>query len=281
MNEDARDQPEQPANPEKSSASGAESGSSPFDEPTEQIPIEDLQAQSGTDTLAFDRDQVLSTESDLPESENATVRLPAYAAPSYEDLTTVRREPEAVVAEMDSHLAEQPRPKRGTLDLGLLVLRIAVGGVLIAHGLQKLFGWWNGPGIDGFRQVLTEAGYQHAHALAIAGPITELVAGLLLVLGLLTPVGAAAAVGVMVNAWCFTQAAEPGFQFFVPNGVEYPTVVALGAAAIALAGPGRIGLDYGRKWATRPFLGSLLLLVLGIAGGIAMWVVFNDANPFR
>ncbi|MDG3014067.1 DoxX family protein [Speluncibacter jeojiensis] len=281
MNDDARDQPEQPANPEKSSDPGVESGSSPFDEPTEQIPVEHLQAQSGSGTLAFDRTQVLSTEADLPESEKATVRLPMYDAPSYEDLTTARREPESVVAEMDSHLEEPPQPKRGTIDLGLLLLRIAIGGVLIAHGLQKLFGWWNGPGIDGFRQVLVDAGYQHAHALAIAGPVTELVAGVLLVLGLLTPVGAAAAVGVMVNAWCFTQAAEPGFQFFVPKGVEYPTVVALGAAAIALTGPGRIALDYGRKWATRPFLGSLALLVLGVAGGVAMWVVFNDANPFR
>ena len=45
--------------------------------------------------------------------------------------------------------------RRGTQDLGLMLLRWAVGALLVAHGLQKAFGWWGGPGLDGFQDSLT------------------------------------------------------------------------------------------------------------------------------
>ena len=51
-----------------------------------------------------------------------------------------------------------PRDRRGTQDLGLLLLRLGVGALLIAHGLQKAFGWWGGPGLDGFGDSLTDDG---------------------------------------------------------------------------------------------------------------------------
>ena len=55
--------------------------------------------------------------------------------------------------------------RRGTQDLGLLLLRIAVGALLIGHGLQKLFGWWGGPGLSGFRDSLTDVGFRYADIL--------------------------------------------------------------------------------------------------------------------
>ena len=51
------------------------------------------------------------------------------------------------------------------------------------------------------------------------------------------------------------------------------------AAALTLTGPGRYGLDAGRGWARRPFVGSFLALLLGIGVGVGMWVLLNGANP--
>ena len=72
--------------------------------------------------------------------------------------------------------------RRGTQDLGLLLLRLALGVVFIAHGLQKAFGWWGGSGLDGFRTTLAEAGYEHAGVLTYVGAGAQIAAGVLLVL---------------------------------------------------------------------------------------------------
>ena len=51
------------------------------------------------------------------------------------------------------------------------------------------------------------------------------------------------------------------------------------AAALVLTGPGEYGFDAGRGWARRPFVGSVVALVLGIGVGIGVWVLLNGANP--
>ena len=87
--------------------------------------------------------------------------------------------------------------RRGTTDLGLLVLRVAVGVILAAHGVQKLFGIWGGPGIDGFARYLQNGndpsvGFQRfTKVLSIGTGVIELGGGAMLVLGLLTPIAAA------------------------------------------------------------------------------------------
>ena len=86
--------------------------------------------------------------------------------------------------------------RRGTQHLGLLVLRVGLGVVLGAHGLQKLFGWWGGSGVSGFRNSLSDVGYQHADILAYVSAGGELVAGVLLVLGLVHPAGRGGCAGV-------------------------------------------------------------------------------------
>ena len=59
--------------------------------------------------------------------------------------------------------------RRGTQDFGLMLLRWAVGAILIVHGLQKAFGLFGGPGLDGWGDSLTEMGYQHADILTYIG----------------------------------------------------------------------------------------------------------------
>lgn len=172
--------------------------------------------------------------------------------------------------------------RRGTQDLGLLVLRAALGVVFIAHGLQKAFGWWGGPGLEGFRETLTEAGYQHADLLTYVAAGVQIASGVLLVLGLFTPVAAAVALAFLANSVLatFTAQRDDGGLFIFGSAAEYLLVLCAAAIAIILAGPGRYGFDAGRGWARRPFIGSFLALVLGVGGGVAAWLFLRGNNPF-
>jgi putative oxidoreductase len=172
--------------------------------------------------------------------------------------------------------------RRGTQDLGLMLLRVGLGALLIAHGLQKAFGWWGGSGLGGFEQSLADLGYQHANILTYVGAGAQIGAGALLVLGLFTPLAAAAALAYLINGLLASVAGQPDsgyFPFFLPEGHEYQVTLIVLAAALTLTGPGRYGFDAGRGWARRPFIGSFIALLVGIGAGIAVWVFLNGANP--
>ncbi|BCI52555.1 membrane protein [Mycolicibacterium litorale] len=170
--------------------------------------------------------------------------------------------------------------RRGTQDLGLMLLRVGLGVLLVGHGLQKAFGWWGGPGLGGFQDSLTEVGYQHANILTYVGAVAQIGAGVLLVLGLFTPIAAAVALAYLINSLLAGVASQSeGFPFFLPGGFEFHVTLIVIAAALILTGPGRYGFDAGRGWARRPFVGSVVALLLGIGLGVAMWVLLNGANP--
>lgn len=172
--------------------------------------------------------------------------------------------------------------RRGTQHLGLLVLRVGLGVVLGAHGLQKLFGWWGGSGVTGFRNSLSDVGYQHADILAYVSAGGEIVSAVLLVLGLFTPIAAAGALAFLINGLLATVSARPHshtFSYFLPDGHEYQVTLIVLAVAVILCGPGRYGLDAGRGWAHRPFIGSFVALLAGVAVGVAVWVMLTGVNP--
>jgi putative oxidoreductase len=172
--------------------------------------------------------------------------------------------------------------RRGTQDLGLMLIRVGLGALLIAHGLQNAFGWWGGQGLGGFEDSLADLGYQHANILTYVAAAAQIGAGVLLVLGLFTPLAAAAALAYLINALLASVAAQPDagyFAFFLPDGHEYQITLMVVAAAIILTGPGRYGFDAGRGWARRPFIGSFAALLLGVGVGVAVWILLNGANP--
>ncbi|MEU3772479.1 DoxX family protein [Streptomyces sp. NPDC032472] len=124
-------------------------------------------------------------------------------------------------------------------DTGLLLLRLVLGLTMAAHGSQKLFGWFGGGGISGTGQFFTASGYPAGESMAVVAGLTEILGGLGLAVGLLTPLAGAAVVGTMINAI----AVHGTGSFFAPKGIEYEILLTAGAAALALTGPGRYAVD--------------------------------------
>lgn len=123
---------------------------------------------------------------------------------------------------------------------GILFLRVIVGVVISAHGTQKLFGWWDGPGLRGVAGFFGSLGFRPPLAMALAAGVAE-TSGVLLALGLLTPFAALAIASVMVVA-IGTVHWRNGL-FATNGGYELPLVLGSAAVAIAATGPGRFSLD--------------------------------------
>lgn len=157
-------------------------------------------------------------------------------------------------------------------DLGLLIMRLVLGGIFAAHGAQKVLGWFNGAGLDGFAAYLADQGYEQADALSAAAGFAELVGGLLVVLGVFTPIAAAGLLSVMINAiwlhWDSGLFAENG-------GFELELALAGLAAGLVLTGPGRIALDNGRAWFKHPVATGWLSLIAGTAVGVTIYVLYH------
>ncbi|WP_069885540.1 DoxX family protein [Streptomyces luteocolor] len=126
-------------------------------------------------------------------------------------------------------------------DLGLLLLRAGTGGVLAAHGAQKLFGWFGGGGIEGTGAFMESVGYAPGKLNAVVAGLSEAGGGLLLALGLATPAAGAAAAGAMAGA---TAVHTPNGFFSQGGGYEYPAFLGLASAALAVTGPGRYSADH-------------------------------------
>src|SRR4051812_769920 len=99
------------------------------------------------------------------------------------------------------HRREPPaKGKTWQENAGLLALRGCVGGVFFAHGAQKLFGWFGGPGPAGAAAGFEQMGFRPGRESALAAGLGEAGGGLLIALGLATPVAGAATVGTMIPA---------------------------------------------------------------------------------
>ena len=150
------------------------------------------------------------------------------------------------------------------MDLALLVLRLVAGLGFAAHGAQKLFGAFGGHGIEGtagfFEQIGLRPGKLHAWVAAT----TEFLGGLAIALGIVTPISAAALIGVMTAA-VLTVHLKNGF-FNTNQGYELNLILAATLFALAGIGAGEWSLDNalgidlsGAAWA----LGALGVGVLG------------------
>ena len=166
---------------------------------------------------------------------------------------------ENYIADMDS------------LSLGTLIVRVAVGLTLAAHGYGKFF---RGGKIKGTAGWFDSMGMRPGKFHALLAASTEVGAGLLFALGLLTPLAALAFVALMVVAG-WTVHRDNGF-FIVAEGWEYNFVLAVIAVGVAVTGPGEYSLDYQLEL-IEDFDGATGLLISavgGVAAAIAQLAIF-------
>jgi len=154
-----------------------------------------------------------------------------------------------------------------TLGAGLLLVRLVVGLLMAAHGLQKLLGWFGGHGIAGTGMFLESIGFRPGALFARVAATTELVSGLLVALGFLGPVGPALMLSVMIVAAVSVH--RKNGLLSTSNGIEVPLFYGAVATGLALIGFGSYSLDallglqslYSPAWA-------LVALAIGTIGGI-------------
>ncbi|WP_405839410.1 DoxX family membrane protein [Streptomyces sp. NBC_01518] len=153
-------------------------------------------------------------------------------------------------------------------DLGLLLLRLGTGGVLAAHGAQKLFGWFGGGGIEGTGAAMEAMGYSPGKQSGVLAGLSEAGGGALLALGLATPAAGAAAAGAMTGA---AAVHAPNGFFAAAGGYEYAASLALTAAGLAVTGPGRLSLDHALGHAVnRGWMVPAALAVTGAATAVVV-----------
>jgi putative oxidoreductase len=133
---------------------------------------------------------------------------------------------------------------------GPAVLRLCVGAVFIAHGVQKLFGMWGGPGLDGTTAMLGSLGLPYPYPLAIVLAGTEFAGGILLVLGGLTRWAALAlAIDMGVAIW----KVHYGNGFFLTDqpgrggGLEFAMVLLGALVCLMLTGAGAWSIEQRRN----------------------------------
>jgi putative oxidoreductase len=125
-------------------------------------------------------------------------------------------------------------------DLGLLLVRLILGIVLMFHGSQKLFGWFDGGGMEKFTQTLEELQIPMPQVSAYLSAGTEFVGGALIVLGFLTRL---VAVPVMVNMLVAVIAVHRHEFAAQKGGMEYPLMLCVVALALVFMGAGRFSVD--------------------------------------
>ncbi|MGQ0434385.1 MAG: DoxX family protein [Microthrixaceae bacterium] len=149
------------------------------------------------------------------------------------------------------------------INLVLLVFRCALGAVMLAHGINHIFG---GGKIAGTARWFASLGMKPGILHAWLASLMEVIGGVLLALGLLTPFGGAVVIGVMLVAW-ITNHRGNGFFIFRPGeGWEYVMTLTFAGLAIAVIGPGAWSLDNAFNL-TDDLQGTTGLAIAAIAGG--------------
>jgi putative oxidoreductase len=157
-------------------------------------------------------------------------------------------------------------------DIAMLVLRVGIGVIFVAHGLQKLLGWWDGPGWEGWKGFIGGyLGLRPTLFWAAISLIAELGGGLALIAGLLVPLAGAGLVAQSIVL--FKRIHWPHGFWTANSGIEFPLAFLVGAFAVQVLGPGAWSLD-----AVLPvdvlYEPAVRWVVLGLAIAVALVVAF-------
>jgi putative oxidoreductase len=160
---------------------------------------------------------------------------------------------------------------------GTTVLRVVVGAVFVGHGLQKLKGYWGGPGLEGTEKMMEKMEMHPVPLQARAVAIAETAGGAALALGFATPLAAAALIATMVTA--VRKVHLKNGLWNSKGGYEFNAVLTAAILATVADGPGVLSADaiVGKK---RAGLGNALFaLGAGIAGSFASTELARAMKP--
>jgi putative oxidoreductase len=155
------------------------------------------------------------------------------------------------------------------MKIGRLSLRLVVGGLFVGHGVQKLFGWFDGPGLDTTAQGFEQLGLRPGRPNAIAAGAAEAGGGALLAVGLETPFAASVLVATMLTAIHRVHAKNGPWSS--NGGYEYNLVLIAAALALAEVGPGAISLDAARGRERSGSGWALAALTTGALGALGSY----------
>jgi len=150
-----------------------------------------------------------------------------------------------------------------------LLLRAVVGITMIAHGLNH---WLGGGRIEGTARWFSGLGLRHGKLQAWLSVATEVGAGLLLLVGLLTPLACAAVISVMLVAGVLAH--RPNGFFVFRDGYEYVLVLSVTSLVLALLGPGRLSVDHASGIEVTGWAGGGLALGIAVAATAGLLVLF-------
>lgn len=122
-----------------------------------------------------------------------------------------------------------------------LALRLPVAIIFMAHGAQKLFGWFGGHGLEGTGQWMASIGLEPGYLMALGAGSAEFLGGLALLIGLLTRPAAVALAFTMIVA-IVTVHIDNGL-FMSNNGYEFGLALLAASVSLALSGGGRFSVD--------------------------------------
>lgn len=122
-----------------------------------------------------------------------------------------------------------------------LPVRIAVGGIFVAHGAQKLFGWFGGYGLEGTGGWMASIGLEPGVLMAALAGSAEFFGGLALILGLL--VRPAAVVLALTMVVAIVAVHLPNGLFLTNNGYEYGLALLAASMGLAIRGAGSVSVD--------------------------------------
>ncbi|HEY1740374.1 MAG TPA: DoxX family protein, partial [Acidimicrobiia bacterium] len=159
------------------------------------------------------------------------------------------------------------------IGLALLIMRLSLGITVMMHGYRHIYGGGKIAGTAGwFESLGMKPGVMHAWLASL----TELIAGGMLVLGLLTPVAAGAVMGTLLVALITNHWKNGFFIFNKGEGYEYVLMIVCMSLALGTIGAGRYSLDKSLKYPIAPGsrAGFLITAILGIGSALAIVGLF-------
>lgn len=161
-------------------------------------------------------------------------------------------------------------------DFAVLCLGLSIGLTFAAHGAQKAFGWWGGPGFAGWQAAMVKMGFRPARPFALISIGAELIGGLALAIGFLTPFAAALLVAQSVVIILAVHLSK-GF-WSAKGGIEFALQLGVGALALGLIGRGALSVDgaFGWQFSAPALIG---LMAAGILGGVISALVPRLGKP--